>query len=115
VLLGTACSSQSCLDIVNSYEDETLAASTCDPAASDPCPVMLPIVIVQINADGSHTVINLAADCDAAYNANGGAKLQQLYAQYQALKCQPEPVPLCQSGPTQCIVQGQLGPLCYPN
>lgn len=115
VVAASGCGGTSCHDIVNEYEDQTLAASTCDLTSSDPCPVMLPIVIVQVNADGGHTVVNLAADCDAAFNATGGAKLQLLYSQFQAMGCQLQPVPICQSGPTQCIVQSQYGAVCYPN
>ncbi len=115
VLAALGCGGTSCLDIVNQYQDQTLAASSCDLTSSDPCPVMLPVVIIQVNSDGGQMVINLAANCDAAFNATGGAKLQQIYSQFQAMDCRPELVPACQSGPTQCIVQAPYGAVCYPN
>jgi hypothetical protein len=81
------------------------------------CSVLLPVVIVQVDADGGQTLVALAADCLGALNGTSPATahLQQLYQQWQAMSCHSDPVPICQSGPNQCIQQGSLGYFCFPN
>ena len=105
VALATSGCSTSCQEIVAEYITATPYAKSCDPGASGPCSVQLPVTESLEDSSGNTTPEELAETCNTSVNPAHSAQLQALYSQYQSQGCRFGVPPICGDPNTaQCIV-----------
>jgi hypothetical protein len=104
VLTSPGCGT-SCQEIVAEYINGLAYAKSCDPAASGPCSVQLPVPESMEDTDGNLTPENLAGTCTTSFNPAHSGQLQALYSQYQSQGCKFGVPPICgDSSTAQCLV-----------
>jgi hypothetical protein len=112
VVLATSGCSTGCQDIVAEYITALPYAKSCDPAASGPCSVQLPVAESLEDSNGNTTPEKLAGNCTTSFNPAHSAELQSLYSQYQSAGCPLGNTPICgDSSTAQCslLSAGQGG------
>lgn len=118
-LIAACSSSETCQEVLQEYENVVAAAVTCDPTAPNQCQGMFPVVVVEVENDGTRNLQGLAKNCFGSLNSAVAASMTaaQLVTQYQSMGCKELFVPICQNGDNACIPNPTGGPgyNCFPN